>query len=95
MKYYEEIKQVTNEKEIHVLALNEIRLDSSVLDFEVEIPLYSIIRKDRDRNGGGVALYVHESIQFKSITHDSLSKLEALSIQINLKNTKPVLFLNW
>ena len=48
LKYYEEIKQIMNENELHVLALNETRLDSSVSDIEVEIPHYSIIRKDRD-----------------------------------------------
>lgn len=41
-----------------VLTLNETRLGSSVLDCEVQIPGYDIIRSDRNRNGGGVAIYI-------------------------------------
>ena len=39
-----------------ILTLNETRLDNSILDCEVQIPGYDIIRSDRNRNGGGVAI---------------------------------------
>ena len=83
------------ENEIQVLALNETRLDSSIADSEMYIPHYSLLRKDRDRNGGGVAIYVHESIHINLVSHDSLERLEALCIKVCLKNTKPIIFLNW
>ena len=83
------------ENEIHVLALNETRLDSSVSDNEICIPQYTLLRKDRDRNGGGVAIYVHESIPFNQVTTDSIGQMEALCINVCLKNTTPVIFLNW
>ena len=41
-----------------ILTLNETRLDSSILDCEVQIPGYDIIRSDRNRYGGGVAIYI-------------------------------------
>ena len=41
-----------------MLAGNESKLDHSITDGEIHIPGYVIIRKDRNRHGGGVALYI-------------------------------------
>ena len=49
---------------VHLLSVNETRLDSDILDEEVAIPGYSILRCDRDRWGGGVALYVSDNIDY-------------------------------
>ena len=38
--------------------ITESKLDSSVMNAEVNINAYSIIRNDRHRNGGGVACYI-------------------------------------
>jgi exonuclease III len=48
-----------------VLTINETRLDSSIKDYEVGIVGYEIVRKDRNRNGGGVAIYIRNSINYK------------------------------
>jgi hypothetical protein len=44
--------------------INETKLDHSISDQEISICGYNIIRKDRNRNGGGVLMYVHESVTF-------------------------------
>ena len=47
------------------------------------------VRKDRDRNGGGLLLYINEDIPFKVIQNSSLpTTLEVLSIEINLGRFK-------
>ena len=53
-------------KTVDILAINETRLDSSIQNGEVSIPGYTLERKDRNRNGGGVALYIRDSINYKS-----------------------------
>ena len=40
-------------------------LDSTVIDHEIDINGYDIIREDRNRHGGGVAMYVRSSIDYK------------------------------
>ena len=58
-----------------ILTLNETRLDSSILDCEVQIPGYDIIRSDRNRNGGGVAMYIRTVIPYiirKDLSQDTL-----------------------
>ena len=94
LKTFDEIKSILYNNNVHICALNETRLDESI-NCEVEIPHYSIIRKDRNRNGGGVAIYVHESINYQHLVHESLESLEAIVIYIKLKNANPLLFLNW
>ena len=95
LKYIDEIRLIVSENQIHVLALNETRLDDSIGDNEVKIPNYSLIRKDRNRSGGGVAIYVHETLAYSVLEHDSLLHLEAIPILIRLKNSQPILFVNW
>ena len=38
--------------------ITESKLDSSVMNAEVNINAYSIIRNGRHKNGGGVACYI-------------------------------------
>ena len=53
---------------LDILAINESKLDDSFIDVEISIPGYTIERKDRNRYGGVVALYVRESLtQFEKI----------------------------
>ena len=40
-----------------IVCLVETWLSADILDTEVSIPNYSILRLDRNRHGGGVALY--------------------------------------
>ena len=47
-----------------IVCLVETWLSADVLVNEVAIPHYSLIRLDRNRHGGGVAIYVHSSILF-------------------------------
>ena len=58
-----------------ILAINESKIDPSIPDSEINIPSYKSIRKDRNRNGGGVVIYVREQISFRDrndLVSDSL-----------------------
>ena len=52
--------------------LSGSKLDSSFPDDQFSIPRYRIVRKDRDRNGGVLLLYINENIPFKVIQNSSL-----------------------
>ena len=72
-----------------IFLLSESKLDSSFPDDQFSIPGYRIVRKDRDRNGGGLLLYINEDIPFKIIQNSSLPPtLEVLPIEINLGRFK-------
>ena len=53
-----------------LFAINETRLDPTIADNLVQIDGYSILRKDRNRNGGGVCLYLCSTINYKMLTVD-------------------------
>ena len=57
----------------HIVAVQEIKIDSSIATAELfpETCPYNIFRKDRNLHGGGVMLLIH-----KNIPHMPLSKLE-------------------
>ena len=58
----DEIRDIVVLSNAHVLSINESLLDSTISDEEVELPGLCIFRNDRNRHGGGVALYVHQSL---------------------------------
>ena len=66
----------------HIMCLNETKLDLSISDSLVNVDNYQIIRNDRDRHGGGVAVYVHESISYKIRSDLMPDNLEVVTLQI-------------
>ena len=59
MKHFDELLVYMQDKPFDILTLNETRLDNCISDSEVKIPGYDIVRRDRNRNGGGVCNYVY------------------------------------
>ena len=58
-RHIEPMKQLlTGDLSYHILEVAEARLGLSVDDNLFNIPGYSIIRQDRNTEGGGVVLYV-------------------------------------
>ena len=60
----DEVRQIVNASNVSIFGLTETKLDSSVYDSEISIDGYTLIRKDRNRHGGGVACYLKNSICF-------------------------------
>ena len=61
-KHIEELKIFLNEISFDILCINETRLNNSIENRLVEIPGYDIVRRDRNRCGGGVAIYMYVTI---------------------------------
>ena len=61
------------------------------MDGEIGVENYSCVRKDRNRNGGGVACFIHKSIAFE-VRSDFSDDFENIFIDILLPKTKPILF---
>ena len=63
----------------------ETWLGSDVLDNEVLIPNYSIVRFDKNRQGGGVAMYIHDSVAYNVLPYGS-ADLELLVVSLSRNN---------
>lgn len=57
---------VTSSSPPTIIALTETWLNSTIKASEVQLPSYHLYRRDRSRQGGGVAIYIHESLQVKA-----------------------------
>lgn len=64
---------------------------SGPFDPMVALDQYSLFRKDRDRNGGGEAIYVQNHLPSKVCQECMCFNVEALWLQIHLPHLKPVL----
>ena len=63
-------------------------------DNEVKIDGYNLFRRDRNRNSGGVAIYVKESLPPPVVKLKS-DTLELISLEIKQNHAKPFLVVCW
>ena len=64
-----------------IIAFTETWLYSSISESEVQLPCYRLFRRDRTRQGGGVALCVYETVSIKVTFSHSVAEL--LSVTVN------------
>ena len=90
LNHLDELRILVDQEIPHVIRINETKIDSSISDTDIQIEGYRVVRRDRNKWGGGVALFIHESISNYCIRSDLMdNNLESLSIQIKLGNFKP------
>jgi exonuclease III len=85
------VKLLLGKTNTAVLALLETWLSDTVGNGEIAIDGYKIIRKDRDRHGGGVALYIREGLAYNIRPDLSEGTFEAVWVKIMLPKTKSFL----
>ena len=95
LKHIDELRILMNNKEIHVLAINETRLDNSIPIQLITVQGYSWIYKHRNRSGGGVGFYIKDSINYRIRSDLNDPDIEILTIEIVKKNVKPFLITTW
>ena len=98
VNHIDELRVFLARNRVDVLAINETRLDANIMDSEVYIPGYEIIRRDRcinGRHGGGVCFYVRLTINFSLRPDLSCQEIESLCIEIRKPNSKPFLITTW
>ena len=90
---FEQLKTVINGN-IDILLVVETKLDATFPESQFVIEGYSApYRLDRNRNGGGILIYVREDIPCKKLSkHNFPDDIEGLFIEINLRKTKWLIF---
>ena len=62
LKCLNELRILAEQEMPHVIWINETKMDSSISDTDIQIEGYKVVYGDRNKSGGGVALFIHESI---------------------------------
>ena len=73
---------------LDLLALDESRLDPTIPSSFISIQGFEPYRFDRNRNGGGVCIYLKEGISAKNRRDLSDSRIEAVCLEIMKPNSK-------
>ncbi len=93
-KYKNELSIILHDNNIDIIGLSETQLDDRITDTEVLIEGFTIFRNDRNVSGGGVAIYVKDSLPLPKIIEKS-DKLELLSLGIKQQNARPFFLISW
>ena len=83
------------DKPLDLIAINESKIDDTVLDREIHIIGYNMIRKDRNRNGGGVIIYLRDTISFSERNDLTSNSLEFICLEIKKPHNKSFLVCAW
>ena len=86
-----EIRLLLSRTKTAVFAATETWLDSSINDGEIHIPGYNVVRRDRNRNGGGVALFIRDDISFNPRPDLTVDGIEGLWIELLLPRSQGIL----
>ena len=70
------------------LAINETRLDPTISDGLVSIEGYDMLRADRNRNGGGVCMYIRCHVNYENRPELVPSDPEAVCVEIKQANSQ-------
>ena len=60
--HIDEVRELIKDKGFHIL-VNETKLDSTISDSLLDVDGYALLRRDRDRNEGALAVYVRDSLK--------------------------------
>ena len=82
------ISYILSQSKLDIFCITESWLDESILDSEVQVSGYVIERKDRNRQGGGVLLYIKESIKYARRSDISGASPAVENVWIEVKCSK-------
>ena len=74
----DEMRTIVTKCNFDVMGICETFLDDNVTDNEICIEGYIIVKKNRNRHGGGVLIYIKEGIQYTEITDLAGSEVEGV-----------------
>ena len=88
MTHFDELKLFIETNKPDTTGISETKLDKTVDNCDVPISGYRVLRKDRNCYGGGVLMYISESLNFNH-GEDLDFDLESNSAEIKVGKYKP------
>ncbi|CAB4041287.1 RNA-directed DNA polymerase from transposon BS [Paramuricea clavata] len=95
LKHIEEIRHLLFKFPFDIFAINESKIDDFVMDGEISIPGFNLIRKDRNRAGGGVVLYIRDNLSYLDRNDLVPDRLEMLCAEITRPFSKSLFVCTW
>ena len=67
---FDELKIVSEIESPDIFCIEETWLSNTISDNEIVLPNYQCVRRDRDRHGGGVLIFIHSSLAYDLLCPD-------------------------
>jgi len=83
---YDELCALSEVEKPNIICITESWLHDGILPSECYIPGYTCVRCDRNKHGGGVALYISNDLEFQLLLHGP-NELEFLLISVHSVNS--------
>ena len=77
-------QMLTIERSFYIICASETKLDNTIDNSKVYINDYILSRKDKNRQGGGVAIYVSQNIASVRNTDLDIDGIEILWVELTL-----------
>ena len=94
-KHIDERRILLANHPLDVISINETRLDKGILNSEIYIPGNEIVRRDGNRNGGGVCFYIKTAINYSLPTDLHINNSQNLCLEMRKPNSKPFVIVTW
>ena len=91
VKHIDKLRLVMINQPLDILAINKSKLDDNDSDNMLSLHGYKLVRRDRNKKGGGVC----DSLSFKRLYEFEEQNLELIALEIQKPNSKPFLFTAW
>ena len=86
----DEVNLIANKSNATILGISETKLDNTIMDSELNIEGYYLIRSDRNRRGGSVACYIKKDRHYY-VRANCRTNFENIFLDLLLPNSKPIL----
>jgi hypothetical protein len=87
---FDEITEFVKSNKFDIFIINESWLDGSFSDGDINIFNYDVVRRDRNRQGGGVCMYLKSSLKYK-VLHNFGTIIESLWVHISIDHKEFVI----
>ena len=74
-RHIDELRVFVADNYSDVVAINETKLDGTICDEQISLPGFNCLRRDRDKFGGGVCIFVRDSLMYSRICDPEISYL--------------------
>ena len=88
---YMDIEKTIRDNHINIFAISETHLDGSFTDSSIAIEGFTVFRKDRNKFGGGVAIYIQNNLPARMRVDLMMNNIEACCVQVHLPFIKPII----
>ena len=91
LKFDEIVSKVVHQLKSDIICVSESWLDNTISNKDIEIIGYSPFRKDRNRHGGGVLIYVSDCFIVKRRSDLEHDDIESVWVELNITGKKILL----